>query len=101
MDPSFDPAAALRQLRRLRSPARRAAAATLLLDQISQLEREVSGIRDDAVRRLREQGESYGGIATSSGLTRTRVVQLLTRSSSRSTQTEPALAEPSQDPAAS
>lgn len=70
---------ALRRLRRLRDPGRRAAAATALLEQLGQLEREVSAIRDDAVRRLRESGESYGGIASRSGLTRTRVVQLLQR----------------------
>lgn len=92
VDPSCsDPVSALRQLRRLRSPARRAAAATVLLEQLTRLEGEVSAIRDDAIRRLREQGESYGTIATCSGLTRSRVVQLLTRS-----------AEPvSRDPAAS
>ena len=97
MDPGTDPASQLRQLRRLRSPARRAAAATLLLEQIAQLEREVSAIRDEAVRQLREQGESYGGIAARSGLTRSRVVQLLSRSSPQ----PPSTAEPSLDPAAS
>lgn len=76
---SDDVLAALRQLRRLRNPARRAAAATCLLDQLARLEREVSGIRDEAVRALREQGESYGGIAARSGLTRSRVVQLVQR----------------------
>lgn len=70
---------ALRQLRRMRAPSRRAAAATALLEQLTQLEREVSAVRDDAVRRLREQGESYGAIAARSGLTRSRVVQLLAR----------------------
>lgn len=74
-----DVSAALTELRRLRSPARRAAAATTLLEQLTELEREVSAIRDGAVRRLREQGESYGGIASRSGLTRSRVVQLLQR----------------------
>ena len=70
---------ALRRLRRLRDPGRRAAAATALLEQLAQVERDVSALRDDAIRRLRESGESYGGIASRSGLTRTRVVQLLTR----------------------
>lgn len=70
---------ALRRLRRLRDPGRRAAAATALLERLSQVELEVSTIRDDAVRRLRDSGESYGGIATRSGLTRSRVVQLLHR----------------------
>jgi DNA invertase Pin-like site-specific DNA recombinase len=74
-----DVTAALSQLRRLRNPARRAAAATRLLEQLAELEREISAIRDDAVRRLREQGESYGGIASRSGLTRSRVAQLLNR----------------------
>jgi hypothetical protein len=66
-------------LRRLRSPGRRAAAATALLEQLAEVEREVSAVRDDAVRRLREGGESYGSIAAASGLTRSRVVQLLQR----------------------
>ena len=66
-------------LRRLRSPARRAAAATALLEQLAEIEREVSAVRDEAVRRLREEGESYGSIAAASGLTRSRVVQLLQR----------------------
>lgn len=74
-----DVAEALRRLRRLRNPGRRAAEATRLLTQLAQLEREVSALRDDAVRRLRESGESYGGIATRSGLTRSRVAQLLAR----------------------
>lgn len=71
--------AQLRALRRLRDPRRRAAAATALLEQLSELERQVSAIRDDAVRRLRQAGGSYGSIATVSGLTRSRVVQLLQR----------------------
>lgn len=71
---------ALRRLRRLRDPGRRAAAATALLEQLAEVERDVSAIRDVAVRRLRDAGESYGGIASRSGLTRTRVVQLLSRS---------------------
>lgn len=66
-------------LQRLRDPARRAAAATTLLEQLTELEREISAVRDDAVRRLRESGASYGTIATASGLTRSRVVQLLQR----------------------
>lgn len=66
-------------LRRLRSPGRRAASATALLEQLAEVEREVSAIRDDAIRRLRAQGESYGSIAAASGLTRSRVVQLLRR----------------------
>lgn len=70
---------AVRALRRLRNPARRAAAATALLDQLKALELEVSALRDDAIRSLREAGESYGSIAAASGLTRSRVVQLLQR----------------------
>ena len=76
---SDDVVDALRRLRRLRNPARRAAAATRLLEQLAGLEREVSLIRDEAVRALREQGESYGEIAARSGLTRSRVVQLVQR----------------------
>lgn len=76
---SDDVVEALRRLRRLRNPARRAAAATCLLEQLAGLEREVSLIRDEAVRALRDQGESYGGIAARSGLTRSRVVQLVQR----------------------
>ena len=76
---SDDVVEALRRLRRLRNPARRAAAATCLLEQLARLEREVSLIRDEAVRALRDQGESYGGIAARSGLTRSRVVQLVQR----------------------
>lgn len=76
---SDDVVDALRRLRRLRNPARRAAAATRLLEQLAGLEREVSLIRDEAVRALREQGESYGEIAVRSGLTRSRVVQLVQR----------------------
>lgn len=71
--------AALRELRRMRSPARRVAAATVLLDRLALLEREVSALRDASVRTLREEGESYGAIAQLSGLTRSRVVQLLQR----------------------
>lgn len=67
------------RLRRLRDPGRRAAAATALLEQLARLERDISAVRDDAVKRLRDQGESYGSIAASSGLTRSRVVQLLAR----------------------
>lgn len=70
---------ALRRLRRLRNPARRAAAATCLLESLARLEREVSAIRDDAVRALRDSGGSYGEIAARSGLTRSRVVQLVQR----------------------
>lgn len=66
-------------LRRLRHPGRRAAAATMLLEQLGELELEVSAVRDDAIRRLRESGESYGSIAAASGLARSRVVQLLQR----------------------
>lgn len=69
----------LQALHRLRDPGRRAAAATALLEQLAEVEREVSAVRDDAVRRLRERGESYGSIAAVSGLTRSRVVQLLQR----------------------
>ena len=86
-----DVAEALRRLRRLRNAGRRAAEATRLLERLAQLEREVSAIRDDAVRRLRESGESYGGIAARSGLTRSRVVQLLARAED----------DASEDPAAS
>ena len=81
--------AALLDLHRLGDPGRRAAAATALLEQLAQLEREVSELRDEAVRRLREAGESYGSIAAVSGLTRSRVVQLLQRSETSSA--EPAL----------
>lgn len=81
--------AALLALRRLRDPGRRVAAATALLEQLAELEREVSAVRDEAVRRLREDGESYGSIAAVSGLTRSRVVQLVQRSQSGSA--DPAL----------
>lgn len=80
---------ALLGLRRLQDPGRRAAAATALLEQLSDIEREVSAVRDDAVRRLREDGASYGRIAAVSGLTRSRVVQLLQRSGSGSTDPTP------------
>lgn len=69
----------LSALYRLRHPARRAAAATALLEHLAELEREVSAVRDDALCRLRETGASYGSIAAASGLTRSRVVQLLQR----------------------
>ena len=74
-----DVGAALLALRRMRNPARRAAAATELLERLAELERQVSRIRDEALCRLREDGESYGAIATTSGLTRSRIVQLLRR----------------------
>ena len=66
-------------LRRMRNPQRRAAAATVLLDRLASVEQQVSALRDDAVRRLREDGHSYAVIAASAGLTRGRVVQLLRR----------------------
>lgn len=71
--------AALLALRRMRNPSRRVAAATDLLERLTGLEREVSRIRDEAICRLREDGESYGAIAAASGLTRSRIVQLLHR----------------------
>lgn len=74
-----DMGAALARLRGLTDPAERAAAATALLEQLAGVERDVSGIRDEAVRVLRAGGASYGRIAASSGLTRSRVVQLLQR----------------------
>lgn len=74
-----DVARGLAALRRLRHPARRAAAVTVLLEQLGELEREVSAVRDDAICRLRASGESYGSIASTCGLTRSRVVQLLQR----------------------
>lgn len=80
---------ALAALRRLRDPARRAAAATALLEQLAALEREVSAVRDDALSRLRESGQSYGSIATASGLTRSRVVQLLQRANGDSADPPP------------
>ena len=73
---------AIRQLRRLRHPGRQAAAATRLLDQLLLLQREVSALRDAAVRRMRDDGASYGDIALASGLTRSRIVQLLQRTQS-------------------
>ena len=76
---SADVSSALLALRRMRNPTRRVAAATDLLERLAALEREVSRIRDDALCRLREDGESYGAIASASGLTRSRIVQLLRR----------------------
>lgn len=70
---------ALLALRRMRDPRRRVAAATTLLEQLGEVEREVSALRDDAIRRLRAEGHSYGGIASVSGLTRSRIAQLLHR----------------------
>lgn len=79
LEDDVDVLAAVRAVRRMRNPARRAAAATVLLDRLSLIEREVSALRDSSVRRLRDDGESYGAIARVSGLTRSRVVQLLQR----------------------
>lgn len=67
------------RLARLRNPQRQAALATVLLLQIAVLEQQVSAIRDAAVRRMREQGDSYGAIAAATGITRSRVVQILQR----------------------
>ena len=66
-------------LRRLESPEQRAATATALLERLADVEREVSAIRDAAVRHLRAGGQSYGSIAAAVGLTRSRVVQLVQR----------------------
>lgn len=71
--------ASVRALLRLRSPARQAATATALLEHLAQLERQVSSIRDEALRRLRDEGASYGSLASLSGVTRARVAQLLRR----------------------
>jgi DNA-binding CsgD family transcriptional regulator len=72
-------AAELVELRQMRDPARQVAAATSLLSRLALVEYEVSGIRDEAIRRLRADGQTYAEIAEVSGLTRARVAQLLRR----------------------
>jgi DNA-binding CsgD family transcriptional regulator len=94
-------AAELAELRQMRGPTRQAAAATSLLSRLALVEYEVSAIRDEAIRRLRADGQTYAQIAEISGLTRARVAQLLRRAEQPgSVRTAPPQRSVSVDPAA-
>lgn len=66
-------------LMRTRDPKRRLLLATQLLDQLGEMEKSVSGVRDDAVAALRAAGASYAEIAELAGVNRSRVAQLAQR----------------------
>lgn len=69
-------------LRALADPAARAALATEALTALAALIKEVSLVRDEALRTLRATGASYADLAALTGLTRGRVAQVLRRDGS-------------------
>src|SRR3954447_4203338 len=66
-------------LKRIADPRRRVDAATRELERLRQEQEAVSRIRDEAVVKLHDRGETYQRIAEIAGLTRGRVAQVLRR----------------------
>lgn len=78
-----DLAAKYATLRRTRDPRRRLALATEVLDALTELQRSVSSMRDDAVFTMRSAGASHAEIAAAAGVNRSRAAQLAQRTNVR------------------
>ena len=70
-------------LRRTRDPRRRLLLATQLLDALTELQRSVSSMRDEAVFAMRSEGASHAEIAQAAGVNRSRAAQLAQRTNGR------------------